>query len=296
MRSARRALRLHAAEAPTSPDFRMSTPQSDRRDARPPSPFLLMLEGRALAELFQFVASSPLFTLAPRGDGHTVMVLPGLGADDSSTQALRSLLSGLGYDAVGWELGRNRGWTSATLEGLEQRLADLAARSGRKVSLIGWSMGGIFARELARARPSLVRGVITLGSPFASPPGASNAGALYKLLNGEAPRGDSRSSGPAPEVSARRARMLTPPPVPATAIFSRSDGVVNWRGCREQVGPQSENVEVEGSHCGLGHNVMAAYVIADRLAQAEGAWRPFDRQGLRGIVYRDPYRDGPDLP
>lgn len=250
-----------------------------------PSPLLMLLEGRAVGEWLQFVSSAPLFALAPRGDGHTVLVLPGLGADDASTATLRALLDRLGYAPAGWQLGQNRGWRAETQAGLQRRLSDLAATSGRKISLIGWSMGGILARELARENPALVRGVISLGSPFAGSARASNADGLYRLLNGP------RRSGPHPDSEARRTRMRTPPPVPSTAIYSRSDGVVNWRGCREQLGPQSENIEVEGSHCGLGHNVMAAFAIADRLAQREGEWRPFEREGLRRFLYRDPYRD-----
>jgi hypothetical protein len=122
--------------------------------------------------------------------------------------------------------------------------------------------------------------VISLGSPFAGAPKASNAWKLYERLSGQ-PAGGGES----------RRRMRAPPPVPATAIFTRSDGIVAWQGCLEQPGPQSENIEVEGSHCGLGHNPLALHAIADRLAQPEGRWQPFERRGARAFLYRDPHRD-----
>jgi hypothetical protein len=84
--------------------------------------------------------------------------------------------------------------------------------------------------------------------------------------------------------------MKLPPPVPSTAIYTRSDGIVAWQGCREQESATTENIEVEGSHSGLGYNPAALYAIADRLAQTEGEWRPFDRSGLRSLLYSDPRR------
>ena len=160
---------------------------------------------------------------------------------------------------------------------MQARLAELAERYQRKVSLIGWSLGGVFARELARRRPAQVRQVITLGSPFANEPKASNAWRLYEALSG-------RSAGDWPG----REAMKLPPPVPSTAIYTRTDGIVAWRGCLEQESPTTQNIEVEGSHSGLGHNPVVLYAIADRLALPEDKWRPFDRSGLRSLLYPDP--------
>jgi pimeloyl-ACP methyl ester carboxylesterase len=163
---------------------------------------------------------------------------------------------------------------------MQDRWAELHARYQRKVSLIGWSLGGVFAREMARRTPEQVRSVITLGSPFAGEPRASNAWQLYEAVS-------ERRADDWPE----RERMKSPPPVPATAIFSRTDGIVAWQGCLERRSPTSENIEVDGSHCGLGHNPVVLYAIADRLAQPEGQWKPFNRSGLRRFVYLDPYRN-----
>jgi len=245
----------------------------------PPSAGLLMLEGRAAAELSAFFALAPLLRLAPAGDGHPVLVLPGLSADDRSTRPLRAFLRDRGYRAHGWKLGPNHGPREGMEEKMAQRLAELHQRYQRKVSLVGWSLGGVFARLLAYRAPESVRGVVTLGSPFAGEPRASNAWRLYEML-----------SGRSVDDWAEREWMKAPPPVPATAIFSRSDGVVAWQGCMERESPTSESIEVEGSHCGLGHNPVALYALADRLAQPEGAWSPFHRTGLRRLVYPDPHR------
>jgi pimeloyl-ACP methyl ester carboxylesterase len=209
---------------------------------------LLALEPpRALGELGLLVAGSPLLaSTSRRGDGHTVLVMPGLGASDLSTRPLRRFLKSLGYDVHGWGLGRNEGPTARMLDGVGARFLDLHGRRGEGVSLVGWSMGGIFARRLARLDPGAVRQVITLGSPF---------------------------------------RMLSETPssslqVPSTSVYSRTDGIAPWRSCCDGSGPRHEAVEVRGSHCGLGHHPAVLHVVADRLAQPAGEWAPFAPRGL----------------
>jgi pimeloyl-ACP methyl ester carboxylesterase len=160
----------------------------------------------------------------------------------------------------GWRLGRNLGATATLVEGLGARFRALCDRHERRISLVGWSLGGLYARALARRFPDDVRQVITLGSPFADP-SATTVARVYRALLGRPP------AGPPP--------FAEPLAVPATSIYSRSDGVVAWRSCLEEPGPLRENIEVWSSHCGLGHHPAALLVIADRLAQAEGAWRPF---------------------
>jgi pimeloyl-ACP methyl ester carboxylesterase len=146
----------------------------------------------------------------------------------------------------------------------------------RKVSLIGWSLGGVFAREIAKAMPDKVRLVISLGSPITNDRGHTNARRLFEKLNGEEPE----------PVKAGRFRDLeTAPPVPTTSILTKSDGIVAWRGSVQHGGDQTENIVIPASHCGMGVNPVAMVAIADRLAQAEGKWRPFDRGGLRGLVF-----------
>jgi pimeloyl-ACP methyl ester carboxylesterase len=248
---------------------------------RPPSPLLFLVEGqRATIEAAALLPAAPWLRRAPRGDGHPVLVLPGFTAGDESTIALRIYLRDLGYRAHRWKLGRNLGFdgSRAGFEGrLVHRLGVIFHRFGRRVSLVGWSLGGIYAREIARAAPHMVRQVITLGSPFAGRGRASNVRRLYEVLTGrKIPEHD-------PELLAR---LHEPPPVPSTAIYSRSDGVAHWRACIERTGPHTDNIEVFGSHCGLGFNPAVLYAVADRLAQPEDGWKPFDRRGWRRLVYR----------
>jgi len=245
----------------------------------PPSRRLLLAEARAVYELAAFLWAFPWLRLLPAGDGHPVMVFPGLAASDVSTVPLRTFLRDRGYAAHGWDLGRNLGLKPGLNEFKLERLRELRRRHGRKVSLIGWSLGGIFARELAKRAPEDVRQVITLGSPVKGSPRATHAWWLYELLAGHSVY--AAKSG---------AQLHLPPPVPTTAIFSRSDGIVAWQCCVEDERTHTESVEVWASHCGLGHNPAALYVIADRLAQEEGSWAPFDRSGLRSLVFPDPRR------
>lgn len=248
--------------------------------ARAPSRALMLLELRALPELFNFTLSWPtLAAISPRGDGQPVMVLPGLISSDRATAPLRGLLSTLGYPTYGWDLGRNYGPRPGVEEGMKARLQDLAEKHGRKVSLIGWSLGGVYARQLAKMAPDHVRQVVTLGSPFRGDPRATNAWKVYQYTSGQKVDDRERHMGGA---------ISAPPPTPTTAIYSRTDGICNWRNCIEASSEIAENIEVKGSHCGLGHHPAAAYAIADRLAQKEGAWAPFDRSGLRALVYPRP--------
>lgn len=242
---------------------------------RAPSLPLLLLEGRAVLELGAYFASRPLQSRVPPGDGHPVLILPGLGASDLSTLPLRTFLRERGYWVHGWRLGRNIG-DPALLEPLAERLHTLRGRHGRKVSLVGWSMGGLFARELAKLAPDDVRQVITLGSPFAGPPDASNAQRLYRLLSGRDPGGDARLAE----------RLRQPLPVPTTCIYSRSDGIVAWQSCIDESAPNTENVRVRSSHLGMGYHPHTLFVIADRLAQPEGQWAPLRRGVLRRAVFR----------
>ena len=232
----------------------------------PPRSGLLLLEGRALLELAALLPAYPLLRRAPRGDGHPVLVLPGLMASDFSTRALRGFLRDTGYGAHGWKQGRNVGPNAQLIAAMVERLRELHRRYDRTVSLIGWSLGGIYARELARAMPALVRQVITLASPFRD----LDAVNVPRFLQQRARRRTAvHDDAPV------RARLRAPLSVPTTAIFSRSDGIVAGLSCRADPGPLTESLEVAASHLGIGHHPVVLLAIADRLAQAEGEWKPF---------------------
>lgn len=243
----------------------------------PPSLALRLLEVRSLAELGAFALTYPLLRRAPRGDGHPVLVLPPLGASDVSTAPLRMFLRGRGYAAQGWGLGTNVGPVPGMAARLRDHLTRIRARHGRRLSLIGWSLGGIYARELAKVFPGDVRQVITLCSPFGVDPRASNAVRKYERL----------SKQKIEHASGDR-DLAIPPPVPTTAIYTRTDGIVAWQGCVETHGPLRESVEIRGSHFGVCHHPLTLCVIADRLAQPETAWKPFDRSGFRRFLYPAP--------
>lgn len=235
---------------------------------RPPSTLLTAAEYRAVGERLQFSAVRPLLRRLPRGDGHGVLIFPGFMASDRSTEPLRQTLRSLGYRTYGWGLGQNFGPTPDVATGLTERLLHVHERTGGEVSLIGWSLGGIYARELARARPDLARLVITLGSPIQMADGdRSSAQRMWELMQ----------RFHAEDFFGERMREVDRPPfpVPATSIYSTTDGIVAWKASLLRKTPISENVRVFGSHCGLGHNASAITAIADRLAQPAGEWSEF---------------------
>lgn len=228
---------------------------------KPPNALLALSDGpRALADAVCLVAAAPFLRRLPRANGkQSVMVLPGfLGSDEGNGPLIR-FLRDLGYTAKGWGQGRNLGVEGFDRVELGRRIEALAHAGNGKVSLIGHSLGGIYAREMARSGPQWVNQVITLGSPFSGGgQQASHASRLYQRLN------------PRKKPEERSDALSVPPPVPTTAIYTKADGVVNWRtSCQDGNYANVHNIEVMGSHIGLNLNAAVWYWVAKKLAQIQ---------------------------
>lgn len=215
---------------------------------------------RAALAVASLVSARGMLAAAPRGDGRPVMLLPGLVNSDRSMAPMRRYLNRLGYRAVGWGLGRNLGARAIGVEGdrLLAQVAKLHAQTGEKVTLVGVSLGGIMARFVAHRMPDAVREVITVSSPYAGDPQATRVWRQFQWLTGE--RLDDA------DVIARREEVARPLPVPATAIWSRSDGLVNGLICHNPDEPGCRAIEIRSSHLGVQIRPEALRVIADTLA------------------------------
>ncbi len=221
------------------------------------------------------LAATPLLNRLPLGDGHPVIVYPGLGAADFTTLPLRNFLRSRGYAPYAWQQGFNFGPKRGVLEACREQLRQVATQHRTRVSLIGWSLGGLYARELAKEQPAHARCVVTLGTPFAGHPRATNAWRFYELVSGQ------RTHDPA-----LMERIRGAPPCPTTSIYSKSDGVVAWQCSINEAAPHTENIEVHASHIGMGMNPLALYALADRLAQDPQDWQRFDVTGARKWFYK----------
>lgn len=259
----------------------------------PPSMLLTMAEGPRIAgELTALLATWNWLRKQPKGDGHPVLVLPGFTAGDASTLFLRRFLRELDYEVLPWDLGKNTG-ESYLVPMLYRRINAIIKSTDAAFSIIGQSLGGVFARELARSFPSHVRQVITLGSPFRTRDGEGTNNMVRRMFE--------RSATIRP---AERVRMgmlpdnTRPPPVPSTAIYSRTDGIVSWELCKEYDGPYAESIEIVGSHTGMSLNPLVFWILADRLAQPAGAWTALERSALKRAcfdLWMSPIRDFPKL-
>ncbi len=222
----------------------------------PPPRFRLAAEAASGLEAARLVGAGPRLRRMPRGDGHVVVDVPGWRAPELSGLPLRRYLSWLGYDARGWGFGTNTGDPERDARRLTTTVADLAAASGRSVSLVGWSLGGVIAREVARRRPELVRRVVTYGTPVVGGPSYTAVAGAY-------------SHDIAESASRLTAELDAAEPirVPISVIFSRRDGIVAWEACLDRVSPNVEHVEVRSTHIGMGVDPDVWAVVAQRLAR-----------------------------
>jgi pimeloyl-ACP methyl ester carboxylesterase len=240
-----------------------------------PGPLQMMLEARAPWEYAAMLAATPWLARLPVGDGHPVVVFPGLGASDFTTLPLRNFLHDRGYTPYAWKQGFNFGPRQGVLDACREHVRHTATRHREKVSLIGWSLGGLYAREIAKEQPENARCVITLGTPFTGHPRATRAWRFYELVSGQSVHDP-----------ALMAQLRTAPSCPTTSIYSKSDGIVAWQCSINERAAHTENIEVHASHIGMGMNPLALYAIADRLAQDPRAWNRFDAKGARRWFYK----------
>jgi pimeloyl-ACP methyl ester carboxylesterase len=251
-----------------------------------PHPAHSAIELRAVLEIACLPWALPLLLAAPRGDGHPVLLLPGFMGSELSLIGLELFLRNRGYAVETWGLGRNIGFHARHAQALEQKLRYMHHKSGRQVSLVGWSLGGVFALYGAHQAPECVRCVVTLGSPVtvdaagsASPPFVK---AMYRLI--------AHPMGPSAHVMQPRTKKLRERrglPMPLSCLYSVGDGVVPPQEATIDGDPaRHENIRVPGSHLGLGFNPVVLWIVADRLAQPQGQWHRFVPSGALGYAYR----------
>lgn len=242
-----------------------------------------ILESRVALEMGGGKISKPaLSRLLPAGDGHPVLVIPAFLAPNGLTAEMRDFLEGLGYDVRPWDVGINWGVRSDFLGALRQQFEAIYAETGKKISIIGWSLGGLYTRALANLYPEQTRQAITMGSPFYIPDlemhGINTViGKMYHALN------------PIQDQIIDEAETLwqPSPDVPCTSIFTKGDGIVQWRYCVDHDSPTTQSLRIPGSHVGLTHNPLAWYLVGHRLAQTEDNWQRFDnRHGALKFLYR----------
>ncbi|MDJ0909144.1 MAG: alpha/beta hydrolase [Woeseiaceae bacterium] len=219
------------------------------------------LEARALAELASIIPASPWLLSQPAGDGRKVVVIPGFLFSDGSTWLLRQYLRYLGYDALPWSMGRNRGEPERDAERLLTRLTE-GRRDDERMTLIGWSLGGVIARLVARHDPALVDQVITLGTPVEGGPKYTSAGEIF-----------ARKRGIDLDAFERHVHAINSEGVerPLTVIYSRTDGVVHWRAAIDRYNAHAKHIRVRSSHLGLGVNPAVWRLIAQTLGRQTDA-------------------------
>ena len=222
-------------------------------------PVRILSESRALLELPRLALRSPELARRPRGGGRPVVVYPGYGTSDASTAPLRAYLRGLGYDVHGWNLGRNRGDMHGVITPVLDQVRALARDHAQRVALVGWSLGGVIAREVAREHPELVARVITFGTPVVGGPKYTAVADAYREQGVDLD-----------QLERDLAALETERPirVPVTAIYSAEDRIVAWQACLDTTSADVEHVELRGTHTGLGINPDLYRVVADRLAES----------------------------
>ena len=250
---------------------------SQSKSARPPRLIYSLLEGRAFLEMALLAPLAPLLASAPRGDGHPVLLVPGFTAGDATMVGLKVFLKSRGYQVETWGFGQNTGFKLKFSHALEQKVRYLHHKYRSKVSIVGWSLGGVYAYYAAHSAPECVRSVISLGSPMRFAPENFNTRLLVRAVY----RYFAHPMGPVAHLAHVRAKVLkSPPPMPSTCVYSMTDGVVPPQSAYlDATEGEHENIWVPGSHLGLGFNAAVMWIVADRLAQPEDGWRPYAGTG-----------------
>jgi pimeloyl-ACP methyl ester carboxylesterase len=249
------------------PNERLRNPHEN---VKAPNAFLMMLEGRAPWEYAALLAARPWLRKLPTGDGHPVLVFPGLGAHDFTTLPLRQFLEDRGYVPYPWKQGFNFGPRAGVLQGCRDQVEAIYQRHQEPISLIGWSLGGVYARELAKEFPDRTRCVITLGTPFTGHPRATNAWRFYELMSGHSVEDEA--------VIAQGARGAPGAHDLDLLAQRRHRGLAVQRQRRRAAGRERRAACEPRRH---GHEPARDVVIADRLAAAHGEWKHFDASGAR---------------
>jgi len=244
----------------------------DLEEIKRPSLALGLTEGlRAILDLGFYMPFRFLKKHEANGDGHPVLILPGFLATDLSTIPLRSYIHDLGYKVYGWGEGRNFAH-SDYIALLNEKLNRIHQIHKKEITIIGWSLGGIYARQLAKSDPKLVRQIILMGSPFKGVNIANNANWMFELL---------KKSKITPELDQDLLYDIPlPAPVPTTAVYTKEDGVVPWKLCMEEEDNWHQNIQVRGSHLGLGVNPLVLRIIADRLSFEKSNWSYFETKNI----------------
>lgn len=250
----------------------------DPQDIPLPKYSRLFREPLGLTELFNILPAWDILKSLPNGSGQPVMVIPGLTTNDASTAIIRTFLKSKNFNVYGWSQGVNIKYTPELEERLIRRLEMIRNRHGQRVTIIGWSLGGITMRLLASHAPEHIDQLIALGAPFANIRGKTRVNWWYKLLTGET----------VDDFPAEWAQQIKDQPLmPSTSIYSKTDGMVSWEYCMDwNTGPQTQNIEVYCNHLGFGMNPSVWCIVHDRLMQEEGTWEHFDVSRLQTIEKR----------
>lgn len=233
-----------------------ATHTHEDRALRPPSLRRFLGEGLSVAVVPRLLLALPRLSRFPRGHGEPVLLLPGFGAGDASNAALNAMLRFLGYRVHGWGLGLNRGNVEALLPKVEERVRTIREHAGMPLRLVGWSLGGVLAREVARDAPELVDRVVTMGTPVVGGPKYTRVGATYRAAGFDVDEIERKID----------ARYAVPIRVPVTAIYCKGDGIVDWRACIDHRTTGVEHVEVRATHFSLGFDPKVLEIVADRLS------------------------------
>ena len=195
----------------------------------------------------------------PTKNGQPVLVIPGFMASGASTKSIRYLVENLGYEPYDWACGRNYGEVEKVQQ-VSNLIDQIYAKKQQKITLIGWSLGGVFARVLAKEHPTKIDQVITLASPFASLTAPNNASWLFSLITGGKKVKDAAQQW--------LDDLAEPPTIPTTAVYTKQDGIVPWAACMNPItNKEHRNIEVNGAHIGLGYNPEVFQIIEKALSQ-----------------------------